>query len=66
MIATVVALFEGASLGGIYALIGVGLVLAYRATGTLSFAHGELMLLPAYLLGSWYSEIGRASCRERV
>ena len=52
----VVALVGGASLGGIYALIGLGLVLAFRATATLNFAHGELMLLPAFLVGRWQQD----------
>lgn len=43
----VVALVGGLALGGIYALISLGLVLAYRATGTFNFAHGQLMLFAA-------------------
>jgi branched-chain amino acid transport system permease protein len=48
-----VSLIGGGALGGTYALIGLGLVLAYRATFTLSFAHGQLMLLPAFIVGAW-------------
>lgn len=48
-----VSLFGGASLGGTYALIALGIVLIFRATGTFNFAHGEFMLLPAFLVGSW-------------
>jgi branched-chain amino acid transport system permease protein len=51
----VISVVGGGSLGGTYALIGLGLVLAYRATGTFNFAHGELMLLPAFLVGRWQS-----------
>ena len=47
----IVALIGGASLGGTYALIGLGLVMAFRATETFNFAHGQLMLLPAFTLG---------------
>ena len=47
----IVSLIGGASLGGTYALIGLGLVLAFRATETFNFAHGELMLLPAFMVG---------------
>jgi branched-chain amino acid transport system permease protein len=47
----VVSLLGGAFVGGTLALIGLGLVLAFRATETFNFAHGELMLLPALLLG---------------
>jgi len=49
----VVSLIGGVSLGATYALIALGIVLAYRATGTFNFAHGEFMLLPAYLVGAW-------------
>jgi branched-chain amino acid transport system permease protein len=49
----IVSLIGGASLGGVYALIGLGLVMVFRATATLNFAHGELMLLPAFLVGWW-------------
>jgi branched-chain amino acid transport system permease protein len=51
----VVSLIGGVSLGATYALIALGIVLAFRATGTFNFAHGEFMLLPAYLVGAWQS-----------
>lgn len=35
-------LVAGASLGSVYALSGVGIVVLYRATGTLNLAHGAL------------------------
>lgn len=50
-----VSVIGGLSLGGTYALISLGIVLAYRATATFNFAHGELMLLPAYMVGAWQS-----------
>ena len=49
----VVSLIGGLSLGGTYSLIALGIVLAYRATGTFNFAHGEFMLFAAYLVGAW-------------
>jgi branched-chain amino acid transport system permease protein len=49
----IVSLVGGGALGGALALVGLGLVLAYRATFTLSFAHGQLMLLPAFIVGMW-------------
>lgn len=49
----IVALFEGLSIGATYALVGLGLVLAFRTTGVLSFAHGQLMLVGVFLIGSW-------------
>jgi branched-chain amino acid transport system permease protein len=47
----VIAVVAGVTLGGTFALVGLGLVLAFRATGTFNFAHGELMLLPAFIVG---------------
>ena len=37
-------------LGAIYALIACGYVLIYRVSRVLNLAHGELMMLGAYLL----------------
>lgn len=47
---TVVALFiSGAALGVVYGLIAMGYVLIFKASDTVNFAHGALMLLGAYL-----------------
>src|SRR4051794_27525562 len=51
MVRFIIALVGGISLGGTYALIGLGLVMAFRATETFNFAHGQLMLLPAFTMG---------------
>jgi branched-chain amino acid transport system permease protein len=48
-----VSVLGGLSLGGTYALIALGVVLVFRATGTFNFAHGQFMLLPAFLVGAW-------------
>jgi branched-chain amino acid transport system permease protein len=53
MTQVVVSLIGGITLGATYALIALGIVLAYRATATFNFAQGELMLLPAYIVGAW-------------
>jgi branched-chain amino acid transport system permease protein len=42
-------LVAGLSTGSIYALVALGLVLAFKATGILNFAHGEFVTLGAYL-----------------
>lgn len=42
-------LVAGVSLGSIYALICLGFVVIYRATGVLNFAQGGLVVLGAYL-----------------
>src|SRR5690349_14664466 len=39
----------GLSTGSIYALVALGLVLAFKGTGVLNFAHGELVALGAYV-----------------
>jgi branched-chain amino acid transport system permease protein len=51
MILFLSAISAGLLLGGTFALIALGLVVAFRATRTFNFAHGELMLLPAFILG---------------
>lgn len=45
------AIVGGLALGGILAVISLGMVLAYRGTGTVSFAHGQLMLFGAFFVG---------------
>lgn len=42
-------LVAGIALGGIYALIALGFVIVYKATGTFNFAQGGFVLLGAYL-----------------
>ena len=42
-------LISGVSLGCIYALIALGFVLIYKATETVNFAQGELMMLGAFI-----------------
>jgi branched-chain amino acid transport system permease protein len=47
--ATIFQLFiAGLSTGSIYALVALGLVLIFKATGILNFAHGEFVTLGAY------------------
>ncbi len=46
--AIVQLLISGISLGCIYALIALGFVLIYKATETVNFAQGELMMLGAF------------------
>lgn len=42
-------LASGLSTGSIYALVGLGLMLAYKGTGVLNFAQGEFVTLGAYV-----------------
>ena len=41
-------LVSGLTSGGLYALIAVGLVVVYRATGHINFAHGELFMMGGF------------------
>jgi branched-chain amino acid transport system permease protein len=56
MQALTVSIVGGFANGAVYALIALGLVLAFRATSTFNFAHGELMIFPAFLVGSWVAD----------
>jgi branched-chain amino acid transport system permease protein len=41
--------FSGIAIGCIYGLIALGIVLIYKATDVANFAHGELMMLGAFI-----------------
>jgi branched-chain amino acid transport system permease protein len=43
-------LFQGLAIGGVYALVALGIVLIYRATNVVNFAQGEFCMLGAYTL----------------
>jgi branched-chain amino acid transport system permease protein len=45
------AVVGGFSLGAIYSLVTIGIVLVFRATETFNFAHGSFMLLGALIVG---------------
>ncbi|BFO20256.1 hypothetical protein SHKM778_66440 [Streptomyces sp. KM77-8] len=40
----------GLSVGAAAALTGIGLIVTYRATGVLNFAHGAIAMVCAYVL----------------
>ncbi len=52
--------FSGLALGSIYALVALGFVVIYRASQVLNFAHGEFVMLGAFLMislvqvGMWW------------
>ena len=50
-------LLSGISLAGVLALVALGLVLLYKATNVVSFAHGDLMTAGAYV-AFWLSTSG--------
>jgi branched-chain amino acid transport system permease protein len=55
----VTSIVGGFALGGTFSLIALGLVLAFRATRVFNFAQGELILLPAFIMG--YAETHHVS-----
>jgi branched-chain amino acid transport system permease protein len=42
--------FAGVALGCIYALIALGFVIVFKATGVFNFAHGEFVMMGAYMV----------------
>lgn len=51
-------LIQGVALGSIYGVTALGFVVVYRATRVINFAHGELLLLGAYLVFAFRIELG--------
>jgi branched-chain amino acid transport system permease protein len=49
---------NGLSLGAIYALIAIGFVLVFKATGIINFAHGSILLLGAYAAARVQADVG--------
>jgi branched-chain amino acid transport system permease protein len=47
---------QGVSTGAIYSLVALGLVLGYKATEVLNFAHGDIVMFSAFL--AWYLIVG--------
>jgi branched-chain amino acid transport system permease protein len=46
--------FSGLATGAIYALAALGFTLLWQASGTINFAQGEFVMLPAFMmLASW-------------
>ncbi len=51
-------LINGVSLGAVYALIALGFVIIFKASEVVSFMHGSLILLGAFLVARYQQEIG--------
>jgi branched-chain amino acid transport system permease protein len=49
---------NGLSLGCIAALIALGFVVVFKATGVVNFAYGSLLLLGAYVVGRYHDRLG--------
>lgn len=41
--------FSGLTNGAIYALVGIGIVLIYKATGTINFAQGDILMVAGFV-----------------
>jgi branched-chain amino acid transport system permease protein len=51
-------LLNGLSLGAMYALIALGFVVIFKSSEVVSFMHGSLLLLGAYLIAVWQPALG--------
>ncbi|MFD5157125.1 branched-chain amino acid ABC transporter permease [Streptomyces hawaiiensis] len=52
--------FNGLALGAVYALVALGFVIIFKASGVMNFAHGSLLLLGGYLTAVLHDELGFA------
>ena len=52
------SLYSGVLMGGAYALVALGLALVFGAMRVINLAHGELVLLAAYVAYSFESRLG--------
>lgn len=52
------ALVQGIMLGGVYALVALGLVLICKATKVINLAYGEIMMVMAYLMSTFFVAMG--------
>jgi branched-chain amino acid transport system permease protein len=53
-------LFQGVALGSTYALIALGFVVVYRASGVINFAQGAMLLAGAYTISWLATDLGVA------
>ncbi|MDT0433855.1 MULTISPECIES: branched-chain amino acid ABC transporter permease [Streptomyces] len=51
---------DGLALGAVYALVALGFVIVFKASGVLDFAHGSLLLLGGYLVAVLHGTLGFA------
>ncbi|MEV8310368.1 branched-chain amino acid ABC transporter permease [Streptomyces flavidovirens] len=51
-------LLNGISIGSVYALIALGFVVIFRATGVVNFAHASLLLAGGYVTAVLHDDIG--------
>ncbi|MFF8940261.1 branched-chain amino acid ABC transporter permease [Streptomyces paradoxus] len=53
-------MFNGLALGAVYALVALGFVIIFKASGVMNFAHGSLLLLGGYLTAVLHDDLGFA------
>ena len=51
---------NGLALGSVYALVALGFVIIFKASGVINFAHGSLLLLGGYLTAVLHEDLGFA------
>lgn len=51
-------ILAGISTGAIYALVALGIVLVYKATGTINFAHGDQLMIAGFLAWTLHVALG--------
>ena len=56
----------GLSVGSAAALTGIGLIVTYRATGVLNFAHGAIAMVCAYRAAAVHGRVGLAAVARRA
>lgn len=54
------SLLGGLALGAVYALVALGFVVIFKASGVLNFAHGSLLLFGGYLVAVLHDDLGFA------
>lgn len=60
------SLLGGLALGSVYALIALGFVTIFKASGVLSFTHGSLLLLGGYLVAVLHDDLARRALAVAV
>lgn len=51
---------NGVALGSVYALIALGFVVIFKASGVMNFAHASLLLLGGYVIAELHDDLGFA------
>ncbi|WP_020129080.1 branched-chain amino acid ABC transporter permease [Streptomyces sp. 303MFCol5.2] len=54
------SILTGLALGAVYALVALGFVVIFKASGVLNFAHGSMLLFGGYLVAVLHDDLGFA------